>query len=54
MTSEKLDTKEWLCIGKTIEEKEIRVDYVEGEKNSFTIYCSNNLKIKRPTIFIKS
>lgn len=24
-----------------------RIDYTEGEKNSFTIYCSNNLKIKR-------
>ena len=24
-----------------------RIDYVEGERNSFTIYCSNNLKVKR-------
>lgn len=24
-----------------------RIDYVEGEKNSFTIYCSNSLKVKR-------
>ena len=25
----------------------IRIDYVEGEKNSFTIYVSNDLNIKR-------
>lgn len=25
----------------------IRIDYVEGEKNSFTLYLSNDLKIKR-------
>lgn len=24
-----------------------RIDYVEGERNSFTIYCSNSLKVKR-------
>ena len=24
-----------------------RIDYVEGEKNSFTLYISNELKIKR-------
>ena len=25
----------------------VRIDYIEGEKNSFTIYASNELKIKR-------
>ncbi len=25
----------------------VRIDYVEGERNSFTVYMSNNLKIKR-------
>ena len=25
----------------------VRLDYVEGEKNSFTLYMSNNIKIKR-------
>ena len=25
----------------------LRVDYVEGEKNSFTLYVSNDLKVKR-------
>lgn len=25
----------------------IRIDYVEGEKNSFTLYVSNNLKVRR-------
>ena len=25
----------------------LRVDYVEGEKNSFTLYVSNSLKVKR-------
>ena len=25
----------------------IRIDYVEGEKNSFTVYVSNDLKVKR-------
>ena len=25
----------------------IRIDYVEGEKNSFTLFVSNDLKVKR-------
>ena len=25
----------------------MRIDYVEGEKNSFTVYISNDLKVKR-------
>ena len=25
----------------------VRIDYIEGEKNSFTIFCSNDLKIER-------
>ena len=25
----------------------VRMDYIEGEKNSFTVYVSNNLKVKR-------
>lgn len=25
----------------------VRIDYVEGEKNSFTLYMSNNLKVKK-------
>ena len=33
-SSEKLDTKQWLCIGKTIEEKEIRLDYVDSKTSS--------------------
>ena len=28
-------------------DKLVRVDYVEGERNSFTVFCSNDLKIKR-------
>ena len=28
-------------------EKLIRIDYVEGEKNSFTLYVSNDVKVKR-------
>lgn len=28
-----------------------RVDYVEGEKNSFTVYASNDLKIKRMNMY---
>ena len=33
-TSEKLDTKQWLYIGDTIAEKEIRVDYVDSKTSS--------------------
>jgi hypothetical protein len=25
----------------------VRIDYVEGEKNSFTVFVSNDLKVKR-------
>lgn len=28
-------------------DKHFRIDYVEGEKNSFTVYASNSLKIKK-------
>ena len=33
-TKEKLDTKQWLHIGNTIEEKEIRVNYVDSKTSS--------------------
>ena len=33
-TKEKLDTKQWLHIGNTIQEKEIRVDYVDSKTSS--------------------
>ena len=33
-SSEKLDTKQWLHIGTTIKEKEIRVDYVDSKTSS--------------------
>ena len=32
----------------------IRIDYVEGDKNSFTLFVSNDLKVKRLLNFFHS